>query len=133
MANLNDLGEMDSSPDAQICALERPLCKMRYVAKIVFNTHLLSHVNYYSRYAGNDIRDMHKEFACTLCPFQSDDISEVVTHLESTHSAKYRIEVGSDDERQLTADNNYEKSQFILVLSQKDRPANPLYTRYRYW
>ena len=93
----------------------------------------VSHVNYYSRYAGNDIRDMHKEFACTLCPFQSDDISEVVTHLESTHSAKYRIEVGSDDERQLTADNNYEKSQFILVLSQKDRPANPLYTRYRYW
>ena len=112
---------MDISPDfpLEVDVTECPLCTKKYILEIVLNTHLLAHLNYYQGYG-------QKQFACTLCPFENDDINLMCAHLKSTHAQKTSID--QNGANRILARNIREKNQMILKLSQSNdnEPGNPL-------
>ena len=98
-------GDMDISPDARICVTTCPFCKKRFILEMVFTTHLLAHINYYHRFSYDDNNYRDQLFMCSLCDYNHYDIHVVTSHVESLHSAKYRIEGGSALERHIEAEN----------------------------
>ena len=127
--------DMDITPDTsefRMCAITCPLCQKRFNLSIVFNSHLLGHINYYHKFAGDDDNNHNnKPFTCTICDFEHEDIFEVNTHIETLHAVKYRID--SLTASRILADNYQEKSQIICPLGRSDKPANPLYFPLNYW
>ena len=97
------------STEIRVCAIECPLCKKRFVKPIVFNTHLLAHINYHNKHWPG-------LFACTLCEFAHADIAQVSTHIEKLHAVKYRVDSAVAD--QLLADNDREKKPIHPALRQ---------------
>ena len=133
MASPNQPSDMDTKPDGpepRMCAITCPLCQKRFVLSVVFNTHLLGHINYYYKFAGDD-NNHNKPFACTICDFEHEDIFEVNTHIETLHAVKYRID--SLTASRILDDNDREKSQIIRLLGRSDKPANPLHFPFNYW
>ena len=120
----NSMDIAQDSTETRMCAIECPLCKKRYVTPIVFNTHLLAHLNYYNkRWPGL--------FACTLCEFTHENITKVSLHIEKIHAAKYRIRIDSAVANQLLADNDQEKNRFIQLLGNHPL-GNPLSLPFNY-
>ena len=119
----NSMDVAQDSSEIRVYAIECPLCKKRFVKPIVFNTHLIAHINYHNKHWPG-------LFACTLCEFAHADIAQVSTHIEKLHAVKYRVD--SAVANQLLADNDREKNRFIQLLGNHPL-GNPLSLPFNYW
>ena len=125
----NPIEDMDITSDlfeSEICVITCPYsyCNKRFLLPIVFNTHLLGHINFYHR-------EWQGLFACTICEFEHGDMAEVSAHVKNSHAIKHMVDPHTAN--QILIDDNREKSQIVVLLSRSDKPANPLYIPFNYW